>query len=171
MKKMDETIQLRPSQLVNLRYLPGVLAAVALLLVPKAFLSEIIPVGFLPEKLAWHVLRLPEYLALLTLLFVGYQILKIWCIRYEITTGELRHTHGILRRRHGYIELYRVKDFQVDRPLVYRIFGLGSLIVYTSDKTSPVFRLEAIGRPEEIYTILRERVEQNRREKHVFEVD
>jgi hypothetical protein len=61
--------------------------------------------------------------------------------------------------------------FQVDRPLVYRFFGLGNLIVYTSDKTSPVFRLEAIRRPEEIYTILRERVEQNRREKHVFEVD
>jgi uncharacterized membrane protein YdbT with pleckstrin-like domain len=171
MKKMDETIQLRPSQLVNLRYLPGVLIAVALLFVPKAFLSEIIPVVFLPERLAWHVLRLPEYLAVLVFLFFGYQILKVWCIRYEITTGELRHTHGILRRRHGYIELYRVKDFQVDRPLVYRIFGLGSLIIYTSDKTSPVFRLEAIGRPEEIYTILRERVEQNRREKHVFEVD
>jgi hypothetical protein len=48
---------------------------------------------------------------------------------------------------------------------------MGNLIVYTSDKTSPVFRLEAINRPEEIYTILRERVEHNRREKHVFEVD
>jgi uncharacterized membrane protein YdbT with pleckstrin-like domain len=98
-------------------------------------------------------------------------MLKIWCIRYEITTEELRHTHGILRRRHNYIELYRIKDFQVDRPLVYRIFGLGNLIIYTSDKTSPVFRLEAIGKPKEIYTILRELVEQNRREKHVFEVD
>jgi uncharacterized membrane protein YdbT with pleckstrin-like domain len=95
----------------------------------------------------------------------------VWCIRYEITTEELRHIHGILRRRHGYIELYRIKDFQVDRPLVYRIFRLGNLIVYTSDKTSPVFRLKAIRRPEEIYTILRERVEQNRRDKHVFEVD
>jgi len=107
----------------------------------------------------------------LVLVFLGYQVLNVWCIRYEITTGELRHTHGILRRRHGYIELYRIKDFLVDRPLVYRIFGLGNLIVYTSDKTSPVFRLGAIRRPEEIYTTLRERVEQNRMEKHVFEVD
>jgi uncharacterized membrane protein YdbT with pleckstrin-like domain len=171
MNKTNETIQCKPSQLLNLRYLPGALIAVALLFVPKAFLSEIIPVAFLPERLARHVLRLPEYLALLTLLFGGYQILKIWCIRYEITTGELRHTYGILHRRHGYIELYRVKDFQEDQPLVYRIFRLGNLIVYTSDKTSPVFRLEAIRRPEEIYTILRERVEQNRRDKHVFEVD
>ena len=171
MNRTNETIHCKPSQLVNLRYLPGALIAVALLFVPKAFLSEMIPLGFLSEKLAWHVLRLPEYLAALVFLFLGYQILKVWCICYEITTGELRHTHGILRRRHDYIELYRIKDFQVDRPLVYRFFGMGNLIVYTSDKTSPVFRLEAIRRPEEIYTILRERVEQNRREKHVFEVD
>jgi hypothetical protein len=59
----------------------------------------------------------------------------------------------------------------VDRPLVYRLFGLGNLRVYTSDKTSPVFRLVAIRKPQEIYNILRERVEQNRRDKHVFEVD
>ncbi len=167
----DEIIRCNPSQLVNLKYLPGVLAALALVFVPKAFLAEIIPVAFIPEKLVGHVFRIPEYLAATGILFLGYQMIKVWCIRYEITTGELRHTHGILRRRHGYIELYRIKDFQVDRPLVYRIFGLGTLIVYTSDKTSPVFRLEAIRRPEIIYSILRERVEQNRREKHVFEVD
>jgi uncharacterized membrane protein YdbT with pleckstrin-like domain len=59
------------------------------------------------------LLKLPEYLAALVFLFFGYQILKVWCIRYEITTGELRHTHGILRRRHGYIELYRIKGAHV----------------------------------------------------------
>lgn len=171
MNRKSEMIHCKPSQLVNLRYLPGVLAAVALLFVPKAFLYEMISLGFFPERIVWHLLKLPEYLATMVILFLGYQILKVCCIRYEITTEELRHTHGILRRKHGYIELYRIKDFQLDRPLVYRFFRLGNLIVYTSDKTSPVFRLEAIKKPEEIYTILRERVEQNRREKHVFEVD
>ena len=57
------------------------------------------------------------------------------------------------------------------RQIVYRIFGLGNLRIYTSDKTSPEFRMEAIRKPQEIYNMLRERVEQNRREKHVFEVD
>jgi hypothetical protein len=46
MNKTNETIHCKPSQLLNLRYLPGVLAAVALLFVPKAFLSEMIPLGF-----------------------------------------------------------------------------------------------------------------------------
>lgn len=61
--------------------------------------------------------------------------------------------------------------YRVERPLIYRMFGLGNLIIYTSDKTTPIFRLEAIREPEEKYKILRGLVEQSRREKHVFEVD
>ena len=171
MNHTDETIRCRPSQLVNLRYLPGVLITVALLFLPKDFLSEILPISFLPEKVAWHILRVPWYLMVLALLVLGYHILKVWCIRYEITTEELKHSHGILSRKHEFIELYRIKDFQVDLPLVYRIFGLGNLIIYTSDKTSPIFYLRAIKNPGSIYAILRDRVERNRREKHVFEVD
>ena len=45
MNRTSETIHCKPSQLLNLRYLPGVLAAVALLFIPKAFLTEIIPVA------------------------------------------------------------------------------------------------------------------------------
>ncbi|BBE19844.1 hypothetical protein AQPE_4032 [Aquipluma nitroreducens] len=55
--------------------------------------------------------------------------------------------------------------------MIYRLFGLGNLIIYTSDKTTPIFRLNAIKDPEEKYKILRGLVELNRREKHVFEVD
>jgi uncharacterized membrane protein YdbT with pleckstrin-like domain len=171
MNHTDETIRCRPSQLVNLRYLPGVLLTAALLFLPKDLLSEILPVGFLPEKIAWHILRVPWYLMAWALFVLGYHILKVWCIRYEITTGELKHSHGILSRRYEFIELYRIKDFQVNRPLIYRLFGLGDLMVYTSDKTSPIFWLRAIQSPGSIYAILRDRVERNRREKHVFEVD
>ncbi|MFW5757004.1 MAG: PH domain-containing protein [Tangfeifania sp.] len=166
----DENIRSKPSQLVNLKYFVGVLIALVLFDFIKDLLFQI-PSELIPEKLEVQISRLPKYAAIVALLFLGYQILKVWCTHYEITTGELKHTYGIFHRRHDFIELYRVKDFHVDRPLLYRIFGLGNLRIYTSDKTSPEFRLVAIRRPQEIYNILRERVEQNRREKHVFEVD
>jgi hypothetical protein len=51
MNRTSDIIHCKPSQLVNLRYLPGVLIAVALLFVPKAFLSEIIPVSFFAGKI------------------------------------------------------------------------------------------------------------------------
>ena len=170
MTDKNENIRCKPSQLVNLNYFFGVLIALVLLNFIKDLLFQI-PSELIPEKLEEQISRLPKYAAIIAIIFLGYRILKVWCTHYEITTGELKHTYGILHRRHDFIELYRIKDFQVDRPLIYRIFGLGNLRVYTSDKTSPVFRLIAIKKPQEVYNILRERVEQNRRDKHVFEVD
>ena len=170
MTDKKEIISSKPSQLVNLKYLVGVLITLALLYFIRDLFLQI-PFELVPKNLEVQIIRIPQYAAFLAILFIGYRILKVWSIHYEITTGELKHTYGILHRRHDFIELYRVKDFQVDRPLIYRIFGLGNLRIYTSDKTSPVFRMMVIRKPQEIYTILRERVEQNRRDKHVFEVD
>jgi uncharacterized membrane protein YdbT with pleckstrin-like domain len=78
---------------------------------------------------------------------------------------------GILSRNHEFVELYRVKDYSLNQPLVYRLFGLGNLTLFTSDRTHPVFTLWAIRDPEKKYQFLREQVERNRKEKHVFEVD
>jgi hemolysin-activating ACP:hemolysin acyltransferase len=69
------------------------------------------------------------------------------------------------------VELYRAKDNSLNQPLVYRLFGLGNLTLFTSDRTHPVFTLWAIRDPEKKYQFLREQVERNRKEKRVFEVD
>jgi uncharacterized membrane protein YdbT with pleckstrin-like domain len=164
-------IKCRPSQLVNLRHFITTLLLVPLLIILHGTISEIMPSKLIPDNIEDYILRLPLYVVVAAILKLGYHILKTRCTHYEINPEELQHSCGILRRKHGYIELYRIKDFQVDRPLIYRFFGLGNLIVYTSDKTTPVFRLEAVRNPEEIYTVLRGLVELNRREKHVFEID
>ena len=124
-------------------------------------------IQFKPSQL----LNLPVFLAVLFAGCLGYHMLKIYCLRYEISSEELRYYSGILHRKHEFIELYRLKDYKIDRPFVFRIFGMGNLTIYTSDKTTPVFKMEAIKNPRKIYKTLRGLVEQNRREKHVFEVD
>ena len=164
-------IKCRPSQLINLGHFFVVLLLMPILFISNETIREFIPLEFIPDNIAVHILRLPGYLLIAALLKLGYHILKTRCVHYEITPEELQLCSGILRRKHEYIELFRVKDFQVDRPLIYRFFGLGNLVVYTSDKTTPVFRLEAIRKPEEVYTVLRGLVELNRKEKHVYEID
>ncbi|MGV8092067.1 MAG: PH domain-containing protein [Mangrovibacterium sp.] len=164
-------IKCRPSQLVSLESFLLVLILIPALFLLDALIRENLPVSFIPDKLEIHFLRLPVYLAAVAGLNLGYHILRVSRIRYEISPEELKCHSGILSRKHEYIELYRVKDFRIERPFVYRLFGIGTLVIYTSDKTTPVFRMEAIRRPEDIYTILRGLVERNRREKHVFEVD
>ncbi len=161
----------RPSQLINLETFLLTILVVPFILLMDEVLKQHLPIYFIPAKIAVHIYRLPVYLGAFVLLNMAYQILRVYCITYEIDSEELRCYRGIFRRRHEYVELYRVKDYRVERPLIYRIFGFGNLIIYTSDKTTPVFRLDAIRNPEEKYKILRGLVELNRREKHVFEVD
>ena len=164
-------IKCRPSQLINLGHFFVVLLLIPILFISNETVREFIPLEFIPDNITVHILKLPVYLFMAALLNLGYHILKTRCICYEITPEELQYCSGILRRKHEYIELFRVKDFQVDRPLIYRFFGLGNLVIYTSDKTTPVFRLKAIRKPEEVYTVLRGLVELNRKEKHVYEID
>jgi uncharacterized membrane protein YdbT with pleckstrin-like domain len=161
----------RPSQILNLRYFLLTLVLAPLFFLLKEPVIQQIPSGFIPGKLLIHIHRFPVYLNVVLIFNLGYHVLDVWCTRYEISKGELKHYSGIMHRKHGYIELYRIKDFQVDKPLIYRFFRLGNLVVYTSDKTTPEFRLEAVRDVEDIYKVLRGLVELNRREKHVFEID
>lgn len=141
----------RPSQLINLETFLLTILAVPVILLMDGILKQQLPVHFIPAKLIVYIYRLPHYLGVFVLLNLAYQVLRVYCIRYEIHAEELKCYSGIFRRKHEFIENYRIKDYRVERPLIYRLFGLGNLIVYTSDKTTPVFRLDAIRDPEEKY--------------------
>jgi len=62
---------------------------------------------------------------------------------YELTTERLRVTHGIFSLEVDDIELYRIKDIHVRQPLVQRVFGLGSIVIWSSDVTLPRCRIHA----------------------------
>ncbi len=163
--------KIRPSQIINLETFMLTILVVPVILMMDELLKQHLPILFIPEKLVIHIYRLPVYLGVFALLNLAYKILRVYCTTYEVDSEELRQYSGIFLRKHEYVELYRVKDYKIEKPLIYRMFGLGSLTIYTSDKTNPVFHLYAIRDPEEKYKILRGLVELNRREKHVFEVD
>ncbi len=161
----------RPSQLMNLQTFLLTILSIPILILLKIMLEEQQVSSILPEKLAVHVDRLPIYLSVYVLINLFWQILKVWCISYEIDPEKLKYSSGIILRKHEFVENYRIKDFLIETPLIYRIFGLGNLTIYTSDKTTPILHLYAIRKPEEKYQILRGLVELSRKEKHVYEID
>ena len=161
----------RPSQLQNLQTFLLSLLAIPIVMLLNITLEEQQLSAVLPEKLAVHVDRLPIYLSVYVLINLFWQILKVWCISYEIDPEQLRYSSGVILRKHEFVENYRIKDYAIEKPLIYRIFGLGNLTIYTSDKTTPILHLQAIPKPEEKYQILRGLVELSRKEKRVYEVD
>ncbi|MEY4483160.1 MAG: hypothetical protein RL693_612 [Verrucomicrobiota bacterium] len=90
---------------------------------------------------------------------------------YELTTQRLRITSGILNRRLDELELYRVKDYTLEEPLLYRILKLGNLNIVTSDSSSPLIAMHAISDVQDVREKLRAAVQSERDRKRVREMD
>jgi len=161
----------RPSQLLNLQTFLLTILSIPILILLMIMLEEQQLSSILPEKLAIHVDRLPIYLSIYILINLFWQMLKVWCTSYEVDPEQLRYSSGIILRKNEFVENYRIKDYAIEKPLFYRIFDLGNLTIYTSDKTTPILHLYAIRKPEEKYQILRGLVEISRKEKRVYEID
>lgn len=91
--------------------------------------------------------------------------------KYELTTERLKIRHGVLNKKMDDLELYRVRDFKLERPFFLRLFSLGNIILQTSDKSHPVVILRAIQNGEQIREQIRNMVEACRVKKRVREVD
>jgi uncharacterized membrane protein YdbT with pleckstrin-like domain len=105
-------------------------------------------------------------------IFYGlWKWLEVRCTQYEVTTERLRVSTGVLSRTLDELELYRVKDTRFEQPFWFRLFGLGNLIVQTSDRTDPVVTLRAIPGGLGVRELVRRQVEELRERKRVREVD
>lgn len=80
-----------------------------------------------------------------------------WLWRYLIVSNTsytlksdriLIHT-GVLNKQQDQIELFRVRDYQVREPFVYRFVGLGNVIIISTDRNAPRFQMNAISKAEE----------------------
>jgi uncharacterized membrane protein YdbT with pleckstrin-like domain len=110
--------------------------------------------------------------ALVIPLFMG--LLRWWMTRttvYELTTQRLKIYHGILTRRLDEVELYRVKDYVLEQPLLLRLLGLGHVTLVTSDAITPSVKLRAIARAAIVREQLRTAVQAERDRKRVREID
>ena len=91
--------------------------------------------------------------------------------KYELTTQRLRRTAGILNRKVDELELFRVKDYAMEQPLLLRMLGLGNLTLVTSDASTPTVALKAIHGVEDVREKLRQAVQAERDRKRVRELD
>jgi uncharacterized membrane protein YdbT with pleckstrin-like domain len=91
--------------------------------------------------------------------------------RYELTTERLITRRGVLNKVTDQVELYRVRDYQVERPFFLRLFGLSDVTLKTSDVANPVVVLRAIPNGEQVKDQIRGLVEQCRVAKGVRALD
>lgn len=139
----------RPSQWLNLgHFLIALAVGIGIAFFPPAW-----PFGIVP------------------LLYVAWRWLFVRSTHFELTSERLRVTEGILNQKIDEIELYRVKDIAMERPLWMRMTGLASVLLDTSDRSMPKLTLPAISNGVELREQLRKQVEEIRDRKRVREVD
>ena len=91
--------------------------------------------------------------------------------KYELNSERLIIKKGILSQNIEETELYRIKDYSIFKPFFLRIFGLGNLVLTSSDKNNKYISLLAIKDVEKIKDLIRGHVEKSRKRTGTKEVD
>src|SRR4051794_27015631 len=85
--------------------------------------------------------------------------LKVSTTKYVLTSERLRVTTGVLSTRTEDLELRRVRDSIILRPLWARMAGLGDVQVLSADASTPRVVLHAIRDPDGVQTMIRSNVQ------------
>ena len=108
--------------------------------------------------------------ALSLLLALLYRFACLRRIRYRIDAEQLVCEHGLLRHKVDYMELYRIVDFEEYQNLLQQLCGLKTVRILSTDRNMPRLDLTGMRRGDDIVPLIRERVEQNKREKGIYEI-
>lgn len=86
--------------------------------------------------------------------------LPITFTRYRLSEDRIFRETGLLNLKEEEVLLYRVRDLELKRSLFQRIFGVGTVCVHSSDKTTPHLDLLNIKHPKEVKELLHRQVEE-----------
>lgn len=81
---------------------------------------------------------------------------------YSLTNTKLLCDFGILNTVQEEIWLYRIVDMTVTRSIFQRIFGVGTIHVFSGDKSTPQLSIISIKHPFEVKEALSRKVEEQR---------
>ena len=80
--------------------------------------------------------------------------------KYALSEDRLFIDKGLFTVTSEEILLYRVRDLSVRQTLGQRIFGVGTILVHSSDKTSPHLEIENVKNPFEVKELIHKNVEE-----------
>ena len=124
-----------------------------------------------------HPALVPSVAALLvSVLTLGLALLWFWWRKksrhYRITTERIIVEEGVVSKRMEQIDLYRINDYVVERPVGQRLMGTGNLSLEAMDRTTPHLHLHGLKTDVvALYEKLRAATETEKRRRGVRLVD
>jgi uncharacterized membrane protein YdbT with pleckstrin-like domain len=111
-----------------------------------------------------------------SVLTLGLALLYYWvhsrATHYRVTSQRIVVETGILNKRLDQIDLYRIHDYVVERPLGQRMLGTGNLLLSTQDRSTPAIKLVDLSTDVvQLYERLRKATEVEKRRRGVRVLD
>ena len=88
--------------------------------------------------------------------------------KYSLSETRLFTQSGLLTTINEELQLFRVRDVRVTRSLWEKLFGCGSITLFSSDKSTPRLVLKHIKKPLELKERLVALIEAERKKHHIF---
>ncbi len=87
--------------------------------------------------------------------------------KYGLSEDRIFVETGLLNLQENEVRLYRIMDVSLERKLWQRMFGLGTITCYSSDKSMGTFQIKNIKKPSEVKELISSYVEEERSRKRV----
>lgn len=88
--------------------------------------------------------------------------LPISFTKYTLSENRLFLDKGLFTTVSDEVQLYRIRDLKLVRTFWDKIFGVGDVIVYSTDKNMPEFHIHKIKHPKEVKEKLYEQTQKDR---------
>jgi uncharacterized membrane protein YdbT with pleckstrin-like domain len=93
------------------------------------------------------------------------KVIQTTCKKVRITNQRMIISEGVFSRRTEEVELYRVRDVGVVEPFLYRLVGIGNVIIKSTDKTDPDMVLKGFSNAHQIKDLIRTNAEYYRQNR------
>ena len=87
--------------------------------------------------------------------------------RYALSEDRLFFSVGFFNVSDEETLLYRIRDISMKRTLWQRLFGVGTVTIVSSDKTTPVLTLKNVKNPFDVKELLHVSVEENKLKRRI----
>ncbi len=82
--------------------------------------------------------------------------------KYSIRDQRLYYSKGLFNTTEDELLLYRILDVKLNRTLGDKLVGVGTITLYTADKTTPELKLERVKKSKDVRDLISKMVEEER---------
>ncbi len=87
--------------------------------------------------------------------------------KYTLNAHKLLLNTGVFNLKEEEILLYRIRDISVTQNLADRMFGVGTLVITSSDNSHPMLKIEHVKKPRLVKEALSKCIEADRRTRKI----